>query len=152
MLVTDFGVVRCASELQPKNAKPPMLVTEAGMVRLVSELQSRNAAPPMLVTETGIVRLVTVLSLHGHAPIGGKRLTSSHVARTPGYPLLCPRNPWLRRTYSHAPGGATLSLPRPLSLSHATQTSAPVDQEARAVGRFLHHTHTGAGSLFRAFS
>jgi len=39
MLVTLFGIVTLASELQPENALVPMLVTLFGIVTLASELQ-----------------------------------------------------------------------------------------------------------------
>ena len=47
------------SELQPKNAQPPMLVTPSGIFMLESELQPSNASLPMLVTLSGITMLVS---------------------------------------------------------------------------------------------
>ena len=42
MLVTELGMVMLWSEVQPKNAHPPMLVTELGITTLVILLQPEN--------------------------------------------------------------------------------------------------------------
>ena len=135
MLVTESGIVRLLSELQPSNAARPMLITDWGSVKCASVLQPLNAASPILVTEVGILTLC--MDLHPWKASEEISVVPSGIISSTGLPASCrSSSASCHRTHSThlclKIASRALSSERPLSATVAESSNNGFSSNSRS--------------------